>query len=315
MKKKILLSTIITLVSLILIFKIIDWKTIISLTKELKTSQIIIAFLFLSLANVIRSLRFYKLNYHEQSFVNWWITAQIYNMMTATLPGGFGEAVTAYILKKFLSIDLLVVIRILIISRIMDLGSLSALTLLSSLQVKTAANYSDMTIVVSSILMILSFVLIIPAYERKMIRYLQYLLPKRGPILERVQIRIIDLHDTLQAHNNKDAFIASLYSLLVALGAAISTYWVLQGYGVNFTWQQSFYCFGIYALFQIVPIQGIAGIGTQAAWWALALTSAGYQGSDAVALGMLLHGTFYVFITIMAIIALLVSQFYKRRYS
>ena len=53
----------------------------------------------------------------------------------------------------------------------------------------------------------------------------------------------------------------------------------------------------------MIPIQGIAGIGTQPARWGVALIAAGYDGSDAVALAFFLHITFYLFIAAMGISA------------
>jgi hypothetical protein len=56
-----------------------------------------------------------------------------------------------------------------------------------------------------------------------------------------------------------------------------------------------------------VPVQGIAGIGTQPAWWALALNAAGYRSPDVIAFGIVLHGTFYVFIGAIGLSALFIS--------
>ena len=80
---------------------------------------------------------------------------------------------------------------------------------------------------------------------------------------------------------------------------------VLQAFGIEFTLIQSAYCYGVYAIFQVVPVQGIAGIGTQAAWWAIALKAAGYHSSDVIALGFILYGIFYLFIAVMGIFSFL----------
>jgi hypothetical protein len=89
-------------------------------------------------------------------------------------------------------------------------------------------------------------------------------------------------------------------------GAVILMHLILRSFGIDFTLSQSAYCFGVYAIFQIVPVQGIAGIGTQAAWFALALNAAGYRADDAIALGFVLHGTFYVFISSLGLFSLFV---------
>ena len=97
-----------------------------------------------------------------------------------------------------------------------------------------------------------------------------------------------------------------MQSVLMMIVAVISIYFTLRSFGVDFSLLQSVYCFGIYAVFQIVPVQGIAGIGTQAAWWSLALTAAGYQATDTIAIGFVLHGIFYLFIALNCIPSMIV---------
>ena len=103
-----------------------------------------------------------------------------------------------------------------------------------------------------------------------------------------------------QRSNNSYGGILS-QSVLMWIGAIVLMHLVLRSFGIDFTFIQSAYCFGVYAIFQIVPVQGIAGIGTQAAWFALALNVAGYEAGDSVALGFVLHGTFYLFIASLGI--------------
>ena len=95
-------------------------------------------------------------------------------------------------------------------------------------------------------------------------------------------------------------------------GSAVSVHLLFRAIGVDFTPVQSFYCFGVYAFFQIVPVQGIAGIGTQAAWWSLALNAAGYQGADAIAIGFVMHGAYYLFITVLGFPSILIWLKEKR---
>jgi hypothetical protein len=89
------------------------------------------------------------------------------------------------------------------------------------------------------------------------------------------------------------------------IAGVVSVHLLLRSFGVDFSPLQSTYCYGVYMIFQIVPVQGIAGIGTQAAWWALALNAAGYHSNDLVALGFILHGSFYFFIAVIGLSALL----------
>jgi hypothetical protein len=106
-------------------------------------------------------------------------------------------------------------------------------------------------------------------------------------------------------YRNKSFVITLLQSVIMMLVVMISVHLLLRSFGVDFTSIQSFYCFGVYAAFQTVPIQGIAGVGTQAAWWTIALNAAGYQGIEGIAIGFMLYGTFYFFVAFMGLSSLL----------
>ncbi len=95
-------------------------------------------------------------------------------------------------------------------------------------------------------------------------------------------------------------------SVVMMIGSVVSLHLALRAFGIDFILVQSFYCYGVYAIFQIVPVHGIAGIGTQAAWWTIALNAAGYKAPDAIAMGFILYGTFYFFIALIGLFSLLV---------
>ena len=164
--------------------------------------------------------------------------------------------------------------------------------------------------------MSISALALIPSMERFVLRTTGRWLPGHSDLVDKIKDKLQSLIQvSSKPHYAKKLFVALGLSALVITGAAFSTHYVLLSLGTGFTWQQSFYCFSIYALFQLVPVQGLAGIGTQAAWWALALRAAAYNGTDYGEMGFFLHGSFYLFIVLMALtgIAGWLGGFRKKR--
>lgn len=144
-----------------------------------------------------------------------------------------------------------------------------------------------------------------PACEQFVMKQLQKL-PGHFKLIEKLIEKLNELLIIAKEHRDTSSFSITLLQSLLNMFAGFATFYLLVlSFGVDFTLVQSFYCYGIYAMFQIIPVQGIAGIGTQAAWFALALNVAGYRGQDAIALGFVLHGTFYLFITFIGVFSAL----------
>ena len=54
----------------------------------------------------------------------------------------------------------------------------------------------------------------------------------------------------------------------------------------------------------MLPLQGIAGIGTTAAWWAIALTMLGVPAHEAATVGAVLYVAFYVVMIALCVLCL-----------
>jgi hypothetical protein len=186
----------------------------------------------------------------------------------------------------------------------MDLTGLSALLLVTAIRISETTPYRGIALWISGAVFIFSIIVAHPKSERFIIKLLRKM-PVRVNLINRVCDRLEEVA-AISDHRFSGAFycITMLQSVLIIFSAALSVHYMLLSFGTGFTLTQSFYCYGVYALFQVVPVQGIAGIGTQAAWWSLALTIAGYKASDVIAMGIILHGTFYLLITIVGLSAL-----------
>jgi len=226
--------------------------------------------------------------------------------MTATLPGGIGDATTAYFLKRYSEFNILSAFRILLLSRIMDLAGMSLLLLLVAIQVGDHAQYRETSICISGALVLITTLSLIPAVQQRILEFMQKL-PGQSRVMKKAHEKIRELTSISREYYSRNTFRISLFqTMLSIIATALSMHFILRSFEVGFTPLQSFYCVSAYAIFQMIPIQGIAGIGTQPVRWLAALKMAGYKGPDSVALSIILHGTFYVFIAIIGLSSLLI---------
>jgi uncharacterized membrane protein YbhN (UPF0104 family) len=285
----------------------VDWTHFPSIAEKIKINTLIAAFGALLLANIIRSWRFYTLDHFaNKKYTSWLIINKVYNYLTATLPGGVGEAATAYLIKRHSFFNMISAFRLLLLSRVMDLTGISTLLLFSVVQLEQIGKYNEMILWFSGILLLVSFAAVIPTTERYFLDLVRRL-PGRNLLMQRVRERMKELSEISEEHRGRKTLgITLIQSVLIMAVTAVSLHFILLSVEAGVTILQSFYCFTVYAVLQMIPLQGIAGVGTQPARWVVALNLAGYKTNDVVALGIVLHGTMYIFISIMGILALLI---------
>lgn len=304
MIKKITLSVLISIFVIVILSMFMEFDSIRGILQRMCLGELVVGFLFIILANIVRSMRFSTLEGGNNDLKKWLVVNQIYNLMTATFPGGIGELSTAWILKKISSFPFLVSVRMFFVTRVMDLLIFSIIMIVSVLCLRQHVNHFNLSLLVSVSFFVISIMSLTPSLERMFLIFSRSLVSGESKFTIKINDSIQSLIDVSNQDQYPKKLATSLIqSFFVVTGAALSTHFVIHSLGIVFLWQQSFYCFAIYALFQLVPIQGFAGIGTQAAWWAFALYSAGYQGSDSLEIGIVLHAVFYLFIAIMAFFA------------
>jgi hypothetical protein len=278
-----------------------DWSHFSSIVDRATVKDLVVAFTFLLTANIVRAYRFYTLDHLGNSIAPWLVINKVYNVLTATLPGGIGEAATAYVLNRFSQFNILGSFRILLLSRVMDLAGLSILLLVTASSIGSESSYRGILFWAAAALLAISIIAMIPSSERFILSMLQRV-PGRNKLLQLIRQKIDSLSEIMrQSHKKKTFGITLIQSIFVISLTAVSLHFIGHSFKSGFSLLQSIYCYAIYALLQMIPVQGIAGIGTQPARWAVALNLAGYAGPDAIAMGIVFHGTFYVFILLMGL--------------
>ena len=312
-RKKLLWAVFLSVAFMVLLLYVVDWTHFPSILNRVRINYLLVAFGVLLLANIIRSYRFYTLDHLEKKkLIPWIIINKLYNFLTATLPGGVGEAATAYMIKRYSFFNMLSAFRILLLSRVMDLIGILALLLFVATQISTDIHYKETVIWLSGALLFLSIATMVPATEHFILKLMQKL-PGHNKVMKRMREKLGELLIISEEHRGRKTFsITLIQSALVITITAVSLHFISLSFESGFTLMQSFYCYAIYAILQLIPIQGIAGIGTQPARWVIALNMAGYNGDDAVALSIFFHITFYMFITIMGFAALSIWLFRRK---
>jgi uncharacterized protein (TIRG00374 family) len=284
----------------------VEWKHFPMIAGRLDLKGLFASLTLFIAGNFVRALRFHKLDHTGNKLAHWWNTNAFYNIATATLPGGSGEAASAYLLRRFSSFNLLSALRILLLSRLLDLFSLSTLFLIAAVLIGSETPYRETAIIISGALFIVSILALLRLSEQFIIKLIQKI-PGHSSLKDKMYSRLTELLKISEEQRRNNTFGATLLqSVVMMILGILSVHLLLRSFGIDFTPLQSTYCYGIYMIFQIVPVQGVAGIGTQAAWWVLALRASGYRAPEVVAMGFILHGAFYVFIAVIGLSALLV---------
>lgn len=311
-KKRLLWAGFWSIVIMAVLLIKVDWEQFSAVVERITFINLLYSFLLLLLANFIRTLRFRKMDHLNDKLSQWWIMNQIYNFMTATLPGGAGEIVTVYLLNKFSSFNILIALRMLLLSRLMDLAGLAIVLCIAAYHMKEITPYRGIVIWVSGAVFLAAIIFTHPKTERMLLKLLEKFSIK-GRFMNKVFEKLEELSNVSEEALKNGIFkVVIAQSVLLILFAALSVHFVLVSFGTGFQLVQSFYCFGIYALFQIVPVQGLAGIGTQAAWWSISLKISGYDSPDIIAMGILLHATFYILIAVMGLTGMLIVPIAKK---
>lgn len=294
--RQLLLAGVVSVALLAILLWRLDVAKFTTLIRAADPSLLALGAGLLFIANIFRALRFRQLDPHRQPLLQWWILTQIYNLMTSSLPGGAGEAVTAVLLRRTTRSDLLESLQVLIITRVMDLAALTGLMLAAAVVVPGLAtsHVGAVALLVGGGLFALALAILIPGVQRVCFALVRGLYPRRFWLAGTVHGILDRLSDGAHYGGPLNALGVAVNTLLVQGLAAAATYCMVLGLGARLGFWESTFCFGIFILFQLVPVQGIAGLGTQDASWALALQAAGYHGSDPIALGFLLHATTFL---------------------
>jgi hypothetical protein len=168
--------------------------------------------------------------------------------VTSTLPGGAGETVTAYALKKFSKFNLMSAFRILILTRIMDLAGYSLLLLFTAILISETTPYRDAALLISGVLFIVSMIISHPRCERIIVKLFKKASFK-GRIMNRIYERFEEINSMSATRISKSFFGVTMFqTMFMIICAAFEVHYMLKSFGAEFILIQSLYCFSVYTL-------------------------------------------------------------------
>lgn len=194
-KKKLLWATLISAVLMAFLLLKVDWRQFSLIAGRMDIKYLIASCSVFIFGNLVRTFRFRQLDHTDKKLTHWWNINAFYNFITATLPGGAGEAATAYVLKRFSEFNILNAFRILILIRLMDAFALSVLFFLASVRISSVAPYREAATWLSGALFLMTSIALIPASEHFVLTLLQRL-PGNITFIQKVCQKLNELLET-----------------------------------------------------------------------------------------------------------------------
>ncbi|MEW6601562.1 MAG: lysylphosphatidylglycerol synthase domain-containing protein, partial [Nitrospirota bacterium] len=248
MKKKLLLALLFSMVFVWILLSRVEWDQFSKITGRLDMTGLVIAFTVFMFSNYIRAIRFNQLDHTEKRVVHWWNITAFYNVVTATLPGGAGEAATAYVIKRFSDFNLLTSLRILLLSRLMDLFAMSLLFFVSALCISDGTPYREAGIWIAGTLFLLSSLAFLRLTEEVILKLIRRL-PGMDSFKEKVYEKLLSLIEVSEEQRKNNTFkVTLLYSVVMMTVGSVSIHLLLRAFGIDFNLLQSVYCYGIYMI-------------------------------------------------------------------
>lgn len=269
------------------------------------------ALLALAAAGVARALRLQALLPQRLALVDAYAFMQVYNVVTATVPTGLGEAASAWLMRRALNVPLHLGLVALFVGRFLDLLVLLGLFLGVVLGgfVPLGEGRGPVIAAAAGLLALLAAVALVHSIGRDRVAarleaLARGIVPdvgarrtvRRGLLLACESLRLLP-----QGGRALRLLFLTLVMQLVSLGALHA---LLGGAGLPVGFATALVCFVIYVLLRMLPFQGIAGIGTTAAWWAIALSMLGVPTREAATLGAVLYVAFYVLLVVLCVLCL-----------
>jgi len=306
-----LVATLIALVFAALLARDTGLAEIAQRLRELPPHALLLAALWLALAGFVRALRLRLLLSSAIGVGQAYAFHQIYNVVTAMVPTGLGEAASAWLLRRTLRVPLHLGLVALLVGRFLDLFVLLCLFLAVVLGGATRLA-SGLEALIPAAAGIALVMLVLGAGHVASRGRLAALLERwatqvrpdgRLRILARRGLRVLaeSLHLLPRGGQAALLVLLTLVTQLVSLGALHA---LLEGAHLELGYAAAIVCFVVYILLRMLPIQGVGGIGTTAAWWALALRALGIAPDESVTVGAVLYVAFTVLLVFLCLTAL-----------
>lgn len=306
----IILTILITVVLLTLLFTQVQLIDVITTIENINLVFLLIGFILYTCSYIFRAWRFHILLNKEVSTKDLFNIGCVHNMMNSLLPVRTGELSYIYLLKKVNSRTTGEGIASLIVARIFDF---IAITLLFFISFIFAEDLLTELVPVIWILLIfllgMVFLLLMVMYAKEPVRLLKFIL--KITWLDKLSasnyvLKIFEEGEkSIEKIHSKNLFIqVLLLSLIVWFLNDLIVFFLLKGMDINLPLQIVVLGATFSLLSMIIPIQGIAGFGTQEGFWVFAFAPLGLTLDKAISTGFAFHIVIILYFLILGAVGI-----------
>lgn len=284
-----IMAVVITIVLLYLILSQIKPVDIVNTLKSIDPFYLVISFFVYISCNIFRAARFYVLLNKRIKIHSLFNIVCVYNMVNNMAPMRAGELSYIYMLKKLHNKNTAIGVSTLIVARILDFAVICSLFLVSSWIAAEQLEGLRIATILTSLLIIACFLLLMMLLHcRENFLYpITCTLDKLGLSKDtRIKYIILKLREMIRAMEDMRNFKTAIFALITSFFIWIANFSVvfLVIKGMHFDIPLHIVIMGstFIVLSTLLPIYGIAGLGTNQALWTLVFVPLGIPLDDAI---------------------------------
>ncbi len=283
------IAVVITVVLLYLTLSQIKPADIVNTLKSIEPIYLIIGFLTYIFCNILRAIRFHILLNKMIKIRSLFNIVCVYNMVNNMAPMRAGELSYVYMLKKLHNKNAAIGASTLIVARILDFAAICSLFLVSSWIAAKQLEGLRLASILTSLVIIACFLLLIMLLRcgENFLDPFNCFLDKLGLGNDaRIKYIILKLREMMQAmegmRNIKTAIFALITSFFIWIANFSVVFLVIKG--MHFDMPLHIVIMGstFTVLSTLLPIYGIAGLGTSQGLWTVIMVPLGIQLNDAI---------------------------------
>jgi len=300
-----------SLLSLAILLRSASPHEILARLGELSPRALLVALVWMVLAGVLRGQRLRLLLPGRPSLRTSYAVAQIYLLITASVPVGVGEVVAAWLMRRGIDVPIHEGFAAFLVARVFDV--LVLLVLFVAIVGGGFVRLDPRAVQAAwAAAAILAGLVAVGALHLRAPEWLPALLEDRagrvgGESRGRKALQLV-LRSVARGLRRVPHGRAAAVIVLLTLGTQLLSFQalhiLLRDAGVPASYASAIFAFAVYVLLRLLPFQGIGGIGTAAAWWAIAVSFLGVPAPDAVAIGAALYVGFYALLVLLCLTGL-----------
>jgi glycosyltransferase 2 family protein len=306
----IILTILITIVLLTLLFTQVQLVDLITTIENINPVFLLIGFILYTCSYIFRAWRFHLLLNKEVSIKDLFNIGCVHNMMNSLLPVRTGELSYIYLLKKVNSRTTGEGIASLLVARIFDFIAITLLFFISFLFAQELLTELVQIIWILLIfLLCMVFLLLMVIYAKEPVRLLKIILKitwlEKFSFSNYIMKIFEESNKSIEKIHTKNLFIqVLLLSLTVWFLNDLIVFFLLKGMDINLPLQIVVLGATFSLLSMIIPIQGIAGFGTQEGFWVFAFAPLGLPLDKAISTGFVFHIVIIMYFLILGAVGI-----------